>query len=1159
MGRCHRLVVLALLLSVLPPAPSRTQPLTLAELEQLFETDPAQAFVEAERMFEEPEADGDLDEMMDIIRLVADRSKHCFYYAVVEDMFDAAIPLAEAKGHWAALGELYTSRGRLLISATYYPSGMDALPIYLRSARFADLATAAFEKAGESSEDLSQLKWELNDYVDPEHRAEQLAKRLELREQRFAAEFVPLLTAVDSAIAEARDDDALDHMEEIVDLFEADPLLRGSDHLMAEVRGRLWLRGSERFLPALRQIVDTPTAEGQRRWKMYEALLDGCWILWSGLDDDAYRTQYWCLEHLYANPEWYERGGPRLIQKASGFRRFSEADRLTRGYIARLQSLGLPSGPSLWCLHEATPPDLRRAIVEMWLMGKKFPASPSSLYWALHRTAPPDQKQLWYYETGLQIMHYLSEIEDLGHKSNAARDAGRLFHAADRPELAEQANALAEQLEAQAPAAVAQSALATAQVAAREERWQDVIATLKPRLADVEAGSSLVNAHVLLATACRRLEDLEAATVWFQRARELVRGLDLSAGERINHLMSLATVAEDSSSKLSLLDEAHAVADQAGLSMLAEQVANQRASLGLEEGDLPAARDALIAVIDRTEERRQRLAFDPRLRQEWFADNIGPYRQLMRVAALQADAGLALACGERMRSRVLLDQLAWRKVDMAVRLPEALRQRLVELRNMRREAYGLLAQVMGGGETPSGDTDHRGLYMPIRGLYMPIRGPLDSGEAATEADVQRLRGLLDDLAAEEAALASAIREQVPAYARASQVTIPSGEALVAEVARHAGLAVLHYTFADEGLVVVGACGGDLRVRLIEADREALYQQIGRLREAIWERTDEAYGLAAALYKTLVQPAEGVLAGADRLWIVADGAVQLVPFAALIDGRNRYLGARMPIAFAPSLTLALSSRGEREAASREAVVVAAPETGASQITFPEGDDGRGLYMPIRGMYMPIRGSYMPIRGEGVSSALTAMAMVPLPEAKAEGDAVASRFDDTVLLSGAEATKSRLSEVGGDCDVLHIATHGYADPDFSDFSGLLLAAPEGGETAYEVLTASEVYGWPLTARLVTLSACQTALGRDVEGEGILGLSRAFIYAGAQDVVCSLWPVSDESTRELMTAFYEALSEGAMVEKALQRGQNALPQTGDKAHPFYWAGFIAVRGPG
>jgi len=101
-----------------------------------------------------------------------------------------------------------------------------------------------------------------------------------------------------------------------------------------------------------------------------------------------------------------------------------------------------------------------------------------------------------------------------------------------------------------------------------------------------------------------------------------------------------------------------------------------------------------------------------------------------------------------------------------------------------------------------------------------------------------------------------------------------------------------------------------------------------------------------------------------------------------------------------------------------------------------------------------------------------------------------------LTGAEATKAALLSAGGDCAVLHIATHGYADPDVPEFSGLLLAG--AGDAPFDVLTAMEVYTWPLKARLVTLSACQTALGRNVEGEGILGLSRAFIYAGAQDVV-------------------------------------------------------------
>ena len=112
---------------------------------------------------------------------------------------------------------------------------------------------------------------------------------------------------------------------------------------------------------------------------------------------------------------------------------------------------------------------------------------------------------------------------------------------------------------------------------------------------------------------------------------------------------------------------------------------------------------------------------------------------------------------------------------------------------------------------------------------------------------------------------------------------------------------------------------------------------------------------------------------------------------------------------------------------------------------------------------------------------------------------------------------------------------------------------------VLYASEVAGLDfMRTDLVTLSACQTALGRDVEGEGLLGLSRAFIYAGAQDVLCSLWPVSDESTKILMAWFYDGLKKGNTIEKSLQEAQKKLIGSQDAKHPFFWAGFTAVRGP-
>lgn len=281
----------------------------------------------------------------------------------------------------------------------------------------------------------------------------------------------------------------------------------------------------------------------------------------------------------------------------------------------------------------------------------------------------------------------------------------------------------------------------------------------------------------------------------------------------------------------------------------------------------------------------------------------------------------------------------------------------------------------------------------------------------------------------------------------------------------------------------------------------------------------------------------------------------MPWGALIDADGVYLAAKHTLSTALSLSLMLSERGDRAEPATPAVVVAAPDTGAAASVSSEG--GRGSYMPIRGMYMPVRGGGMPVRGQGgICTALSAMAMVPLPAAKEEGQFVAGRFEGARLLTGKSATKAQVLQDGARCDTLHIATHGYADPWAPEFSGLLLAGT--GDAPYDVLTAQEIYLWPLQARLVTLSACQTALGKDMEGEGLLGLTRAFIYAGAQDVVCTLWPVADESTKVLMAWFYDGLLSGKDVDEALQSAQAVLARNAATSDPFYWAGFTVVRGP-
>jgi CHAT domain-containing protein len=126
-----------------------------------------------------------------------------------------------------------------------------------------------------------------------------------------------------------------------------------------------------------------------------------------------------------------------------------------------------------------------------------------------------------------------------------------------------------------------------------------------------------------------------------------------------------------------------------------------------------------------------------------------------------------------------------------------------------------------------------------------------------------------------------------------------------------------------------------------------------------------------------------------------------------------------------------------------------------------------------------------------------------------------------------------------------------------SALVLTLPEDAERAEEngFLQTYEIYRLRVNAELVTLSGCETGLGRQLGGEGIVGLTRAFMYAGAPSVLVSLWKVADESTAELMKAFYTQLRRGASRDVALQQAMVQLQRDPEYSHPYYWAPFILV----
>jgi CHAT domain-containing protein len=148
--------------------------------------------------------------------------------------------------------------------------------------------------------------------------------------------------------------------------------------------------------------------------------------------------------------------------------------------------------------------------------------------------------------------------------------------------------------------------------------------------------------------------------------------------------------------------------------------------------------------------------------------------------------------------------------------------------------------------------------------------------------------------------------------------------------------------------------------------------------------------------------------------------------------------------------------------------------------------------------------------------------------------------------------------GQYRMIHFATHGSLDSEHPELSGLVLSlVDEQGRAVNGFLDLEDVYNLNLSADLVTLSACETGLGKEIKGEGLVGLTRGFMYAGARRVVASLWKVDDVATAELMGRFYEGmLQEGLRPTRALRLAQMQMRNQKRWNDPYYWAAF-AIQG--
>jgi CHAT domain-containing protein/Flp pilus assembly protein TadD len=331
-------------------------------------------------------------------------------------------------------------------------------------------------------------------------------------------------------------------------------------------------------------------------------------------------------------------------------------------------------------------------------------------------------------------------------------------------------------------------------------------------------------------------------------------------------------------------------------------------------------------------------------------------------------------------------------------------------------------------------------------------------------------------------------------------------------------------------------------------------------------------LARIVDEKVMQPVRVLAGNATHLLVSPDGELNLMPFAALVDESGHYLIERYAFTYLTSGRDLLHMGVARQSKSNP-VIIANPAFGESVISGQIASNTTVRSSLAKGAR---RRSVIDARS------LSGVYFAPLDGTTQEARGIKTLFTDATLLTGEGATEAALKTVVAP-DILHIATHGFFLQDTRTTpaadalaanrsgngessaqienpllrSGLALAGANsrnGGGSDDGILTALEASGLNLWGtKLVVLSACDTGLGEVRNGEGVYGLRRAFVLAGTESLVMSLWPVSDYSTRRLMTDYYKNLKGGLGRGAALRRVQLDMLKRDQTLHPFYWANFI------
>jgi CHAT domain-containing protein/Tfp pilus assembly protein PilF len=650
--------------------------------------------------------------------------------------------------------------------------------------------------------------------------------------------------------------------------------------------------------------------------------------------------------------------------------------------------------------------------------------------------------------------------------------------------------------------------LSRGDLAGAEQLYQQALA-IREKLASnsLDVASTL---HSLGNVALSR-DDLSRAEQLYQQAlaiQEKFASNSLDVASTLHSLGSLAYVRGDLSGAERLLQQALAIREKLAPNSLAvASMLRDLAYLAHQQKNYPQAQQYLARAIAIYETQRSAVR-DPETRTLFGEQYLNAYTLQAQIALDQNRPEQAALALERSRARSLGELLHARVLSLPDEAPQALKDLMAQQEKLQRE-HLLLAREQRKANANDAET------------------------------ARRLRAKSHELAERQRQIDQQLREKFPRYASLLNPKPPTLKQI--QNSLDANTVLLYHAFADKELLIIAVSRQAVQSYRVKVDVRALEKDLIEFQRLVakppLERTaDERASvtqLGRRLYARLINPAEASLKQARTVLLCPEGALNRLPWGALVvtvdkQGRPTYWIERVAIGVTLSADVYLQARAVRPA--QRGVAIAA----VSQYRNPQGLQDASVATLTR---------------------RSGSALKNLPSVKQETARLKQALNNlgVVVAQEDDATPQKVRQMAQNARVVHFACHARADHVDPLGSGLLLS-PAGSDAG--LLTAAEIVSrWQLRADVVMLSACETAVGRLHQYEGMYGLARAFLFAGARSVGASLWQVSDASTARLMEAFYREYARGIPKVEALRRAQVALLRDRQYADPYYWSCFVLM----